>query len=200
MLRLGLIGGVLLFAALLQGCEPDNPDEVAHAGDAQQVTAPATTAEINFTITADAAGPVKIGMPVADIMTALPGAVAKVEMDGGGVEWTAISLNGEVLMNIVQDRNAVALIRVLSPRLQTEKGVKVGENLQSAGEKLGGLTEIQWTEIESREFATFANSPANVVFQVIGDDGTAGVYQNGEIITNIASSSATIHSIWIMEN
>lgn len=200
MLRPGLIVGVLLFAALLQGCEPDNPDKQQITGEPQQVTPPAATAGTDLTITADAAGPVKMGMPVADIMTVLPGAVASVEMDGEGIEWTAISLNGEVLMNIVRDRNAVALIRVLSPRLQTEKGVKVGENLQSAGEKLGGLTEIQWTEIESREFATFANAPANVVFQVIGDDGTAGVYQNGEIITNIASSSATIHSIWIMEN
>lgn len=202
MLRTGLITGILLLTAL-QGCDQGrqrDTETMPATGEQQTGSVVPPGIETDYVITADSAGPVRLGMPVADIMTVLPGATAKTAMDGEGIEWTSISLEGEVLMDLVQDRNAVALIRVLSPRLHTDQGVKVGENLQSAGEKLGGLTEIQWTEIESREFATFANAPATLAFQVIGNDGTAGVYPNGETITTIAASGATIHSIWIMEN
>ncbi|MEZ5451681.1 MAG: hypothetical protein R3E93_02505 [Thiothrix sp.] len=196
MLRTGLCVGILLLPLWLMGCG----DRDGSANKQPPLAEQAAPALSNYTITSGSAGPVQLGMPSPEILAAMPGVTAGVELDGEGIEWMTLRLNGETLMNVMLDKNtrAASLIRVLSPRFTTEEGVKVGENLQSAGEKLGGLTEIQWTEIESREFATFANAPASMVFQVIGGDGTAGVYSNSETTTTIASASATIHSIWLM--
>ncbi|MEB4591101.1 hypothetical protein VSS37_08940 [Candidatus Thiothrix sp. Deng01] len=197
MLRTRLGIGIVVLPLLLSGCGEDaNSNKSSPL--AEQSAAPALN---SYTITAGSAGPVQLGMPSSEILAAMPGVAAGVELDGEGIEWMTLTLNGETLMNVMLDKNthAASLIRVLSPRFVTEQNVRVGENLQSAGEKLGGLTEIQWTEVESREFATFTNAPASMVFQVISNDGTtAGVYNKGETSTTIASASATIHSIWLM--
>lgn len=194
---------LLLLPLLLAGCG-DNTNSSQPVINQTQVSSQTTgQAQDNYTITDTAAGPVQLGMLSSDILATLPGATAAIEQDGEGIEWMTVSLNGESLMNIMLDRttHTANLIRILSPRFITENGVKVGENLQSVGEKLGGLTEIQWTEIESREFATFAKTPATMIFQVIGkSDRTAGVYSNGDTITTVADSSATIQSIWLMED
>jgi hypothetical protein len=199
MRRTGLSVGILVVPLLLNGCGTDDLETGKQPPATEQQAGQLLN---NYTITAGSAGPVQLGMPSAEILAALPGVTAGVELDGEGIEWMSLRMNGETLMNVMLDKNThtASLIRVLSPRFTTEQHVKVGENLQSAGEKLGGLTEIQWTELESREFATFANAPATMVFQVIGNEGTAGVYSNGETITTIASASATIHSIWLMQD
>lgn len=155
----------------------------------------------NYAITSGAAGGVQLGMPSAEILAKFPTATAQLELDSDRVEWVNLSYQTEPLMSIMLDKNThtASLIRVLSPRFRTEQGVSVGENLQSASDKLGGLSEIQWTEIESREFATFNKAPDNMVFQVVAATGTAGIYKNGETSTTLASPSATIHSIWLMQ-
>lgn len=199
MLRTGLGISMLIVPLLLNGCGGDTVDPGKQPPPAEQSASQLLS---NYTITTGSAGPVQLGMPSAEILAALPGVTAGVELDGEGIEWMTLSMNNETLMNVMLDKNThtASLIRVLSPRFATAEGVRVGENLQSAGDKLGGLTEIQWTEVESREFATFANVPASMVFQVISNEGTAGVYSNGETITTLASASAAIHSIWLMQD
>lgn len=198
MLRTGLGISVLVVPLLLNGCGGDTAGPGKQPPPAEQSAGQLS----NYTITTGSAGPIQLGMPSAEILAALPGVTAGVELDGEGIEWMTLSMNNETLMNVMLDKNThtASLIRVLSPRFATAEGVRVGENLQSAGDKLGGLTEIQWTEVESREFATFANMPTTMVFQVISNEGTAGVYSNGETITTIASASAAIHSIWLMQD
>jgi hypothetical protein len=198
MLPIRLSTSLLLLPLLLHGCGAD--DVGAPAAPSQQHSKAQNAS--TYLITEKAAGAVQLGMSSADILSVLPGITATSEKDGEGIEWMTVSQNGEKLMNIMLDRSdhTANLIRVISPRFVTEQGVKVGENLQSVGEKLGGLTEIQWTEIESREFATFTNAPVTMIFQVMGKDGTAGIYPNGETITTAATSSASIHSIWLMED
>lgn len=202
MLRTRLSTGLLLVPLLLNGCGTDS------SAPQQPVTPPQTNASgaekllDHYPITDTSAGAIQLGMLSTDIPAAMPGVTISVEQDGNGIEWMTLNMNGEALMNIMLDRSThtISLIRILSPRFVTAQGVKVGENLQSVGEKLGGLKEIQWTEIESREFATFNNASVTMVFQVIANEGAAGVYPGGEAITNIAASSATIHSIWLMED
>lgn len=201
MLTKGITIGLVTVPLLVSGCDGFNAN---HQQAPKTKTTIQSTAqdEANYTITANAAGPVQLGMNSADIIAALPGATASTEKDGEGITWMTLTSRGETLMSILLDDNdhSAVLIRIMSPKFVTEQGVRVGENLQSAGEKLGGLTEIQWTEIESREFATFANNPPTLEFQVVGNDGTAGIYANNEKITNTASPSARIHSIWINED
>ncbi|UOG92695.1 MAG: hypothetical protein L3K52_02940 [Candidatus Thiothrix sulfatifontis] len=201
MLRTRLTTGLLLVPLLLNGCGTDTADP--QSSTQRQPNAPiAETLLDRYPITDTSAGAIQLGMLSTDIPAAMPGADAAVEQDGDGIEWMTLKMNGEALMNIMLDRSThtANLIRILSPRFITAQGVKVGENLQSVGEKLGGLKEIQWTEIESREFATFNNSPVTMVFQVIANNGMAGIYPTGEAITTVAASSATIHSIWLMQD
>lgn len=202
MRRKQLSASLLLLPLLLTGCGQDSVAPQQPSQQQQTTASPSGEVVDTYPITDTSAGAIQLGMLSTDIPAAMPGATATLEQDGEGIEWMTLSMNGENLMNIMLDRSThtANLIRILSPRFVTAQGIKVGENLQSVGEKLGGLKEIQWTEIESREFATFTHAPITMVFQVIGNNGTAGVYPNGETITTIAASSATIHSIWLMED
>lgn len=198
MLPIRLSTSLLLLPLLLNGC---GADDVGTPAAPSQQQSKAQTLD-SYLITEKAAGVVQLGMLSADILTVLPGVTATSEKDAEGIEWMTLNQNGEKLMNIMLDRNSHAanLIRVISPRFVTEQGVKVGENLQSVGEKLGGLTDIQWTVGESREFATFTNMPPQMIIQVMGKEGNAGIYPNGETITTVADASARVHSIWLMED
>lgn len=185
---------LLVLSLLAGGCDESNqPSQPA----------PQTQGTANrYLITSAAAGPVQLGMNMNEVLIALPEATSENEQDGEGINWADIKMQDETIMSLLLDENdhTVSLIRVFSPEFATEQGVHVGENLQSVADKLGGLNEIQSTEIEAREFATFKNSPQGVEFQVVGGDGSAGVYSNSETITSIASPSATVHSIWIVED
>ncbi|MEN9501265.1 MAG: hypothetical protein RI964_550 [Pseudomonadota bacterium] len=200
MLSKGVTIGLITLPLLLNGCGSGDTDH--QTGQQQTVPRQATQEDAGYKITNNAAGPVQLGMSSAEILSTFPNVTAKTEQDGEGITWMTLNLKGENLMSVLLDEydHTAVLIRVTSHKFVTEQGVKVGENLQSAGEKLGGLTEIQWTEIESREFANFASEPANMDFQVMGTDGTAGVYNNNETVTNVAAPSAHIHSIWITQD
>lgn len=182
----------LVLALLLGGC--DESQQAAQQPPMQNATP--------YLITGTSAGPVQLGMNMNEVLIALPEATSENSPDGEGINWVGIKMHDETIMSLLLDESdhTVSLIRVFSPEFATEQGVRVGENLQSVVEKLNGLNEIQSTEIESREFATFRNSPQSMEFQVVGGDGSAGVYSNNETITTIASPSATIHSIWIVED
>ncbi|MDD5391918.1 MAG: hypothetical protein PHE17_02740 [Thiothrix sp.] len=202
MLRKSLTISLISLTLLLSAC--GNDDAGKDAGKPTASASPTQTAPdagSKFAITSNAAGLVQLGMSLDDVLAALPDATTKTEQGGDGIEWTNIELKGKAVMSVLlNEDHTVSLIRVFSPQFTTEQGVTVGENLQSAADKLGGLNEIQSTEIESREFATFKNASPSMEFQVIGKDGSAGVYNNNETTTAVASPSATIHSIWIMED
>lgn len=189
------IGSLLVAGLLLGGCDNDEQSSQAQTPQTQN------SADRHL-ITGMSAGPVQLGMTLNDVLTVLPEATNENGQDGEGISWVDIRMHDETIMSLLLDENdhTVSLIRVFSPDFATEQDVHVGENLQSVADKLGGLNEIQSTEIEAREFATFKNSPQGVEFQVVGGDGSAGVYANSETITTIASPTATIQSIWVVED
>lgn len=202
MLRKHLIISLLSLTAALAGCGDDNSaGKLTSNAQPNAATQTAPISNKKLLITDNAAGVVQLGMSLTDALTALPDATSKVEADGEGIEWTTIEIKGQAVMSVLLNEDqSISLIRVFSPQFTTAQGVTVGENLQSAADKLGGLTEIQSTEIEAREFATFKNSPKNMEFQVIAKDGRAGIYAKDESLTANASPTATIHSIWIVED
>jgi hypothetical protein len=200
--RRGLMASLISVPLLVTGCGGSDHDQASPSPPPQQATArPVIQAKGDHLITPNSVGLVTLGMDMNDVQAALPETTSKNEPDGEGIEWINIENKGNVLMSILlNEEHAVSLIRVFSPQFRTVQGVAVGDNLQSAADKLGGLNEIQSTEIESREFATFKNAPTNIEFQVSGKDGTAGVYGNDETSTAIAAPSASIQSIWVMED
>lgn len=200
--RLLIISILLGFNLMITGCEQGSeasrkptPDNTA----GQQQSAGKQDA---FTITSNSAGVVQLGMTLNEVLAVIPDATSKTTQDGEGIEWTDINIKDETAMSVLlNDDQTISLIRVFSPAFSTEQGVRVGDNIQQAADKLGGLSEIQSTEIESREFATFKNASSNVEFQVVGkDDASAGVYASGDTSTSIASPTATIQSIWVVED
>jgi hypothetical protein len=188
---------ICLTALLLSACGNGETDKKAPSATHQN----AQQAGSKFAITDHAAGAAELGMTLNEVLAALPDSTSNAEKDGEGIEWMNIAIKDKTVMSVLlNDDHTISLIRVLSPQFVTEQGVSVGENLQSAADKMGGITEIQATEIESREFATFQNMPPYTEFQVEGKDGTAGVYGSQAKVTAVASPSATIHSIWIAED
>lgn len=203
MQRRGLIACLISVPLLATGCGDDDHTSNKAAPTPQQTVSHAVKPGkgSNTLITPNGAGVVTLGMAMKDVQTALPETTSKTEKDGEGIEWINIESKDGILMSLLlNEEHTVSLIRIFSPQYHTQQGVSVGENLQSAADKFGGLTEIQSTEIESREFATFKNAPEHMEFQVIGKDGTAGVYSNDETSTVIAAPSASVHSIWVMED
>ncbi len=190
------------FSLLAGGCNQENDNSKPPAADNPPQTGQQSATQAgSFTITSNSAGVVQLGMTLNEVLAVLADATSKTSQDGEGVEWTDINIKDETVMSVMLNEDqSISLIRVFSPKFTTEQGVRVGENIQSAADKLGGLSEIQSTEIESREFATFKNSSPNIQFQVVGKDGSAGVYANAETTTSIASPSATIQSIWVLED
>ena len=194
-----LLSVSLLFSAsvLLGACGEDKPSPAPVASPSSTQTQAAS----NHTLTSTAAGAVQLGMSLSEAIAALPNAASNTAADGEGIEWIEIIVEGETLMSVLlNEDHTISLIRVFSPKFVTPEGVAVGATLQSAADKLGGLTEIEFTEIESREFAKFKDMPDNTEFQVSGKDDKAGVYADGYAITAIASPSASISSIWIMQD
>lgn len=194
--RNNLILSLLLSAGFLLAACDSNKTESAIT--AETVKTPPTKQQI---ITQTGVGSVQLGMGLDEAIATLPDASSKTSQEGEGITWTDIQVKGETLMSVLlDDDHSISLIRVLSPQFATEQGVAVGDKVQVAADKLGGLISIDATEIEAREFANFQNIPPQIQFQVAGKDGTAGVYADGETTTSVASPTATIQSIWIMED
>ena len=191
---------LLSVSVLLNGCGEDKTP-AAPAASPTSTSSTQTPIAPNRTLTSTAAGTVQLGMSLSEAIAALPNATSNTAADGEGIEWIEIAVEGKTLMSVLlNEDHTISLIRVFSPQFATPEGVAVGETVQSAADKLGGLTGIDFTEIESREFAKFKDMPDNTDFQVMGKDGMAGVYANGETATVTASPAATISSIWIMED
>ncbi|QTR51074.1 hypothetical protein [Candidatus Thiothrix anitrata] len=199
---LKLLTASLLFSTgvLITACGEDK------APSSPQTTPPVsntttTQPSPNNAITSLAVGSVALGMNLDEALASIPNATSETAEDGEGIEWTAINVAANTLMNVLlNEEGSIALIRVFSPQFTTPQGVAVGMSVQDAADKLGGLTEIDFTEIESREFAKFKNMPDNTEFQIMSEEGMAGVYANGATTTMMASPSATISSIWIVED
>lgn len=190
---------LLTIGMLLNGCGEDKssatPAELPTSTHTQSPTVS------NHTLTSTSAGGVQLGMTLDEALAALPNATSSTAMDGEGIEWIELAVADKTLMSVLlNEDHTISVIRVFSPEFATPEGVTVGESVQSAAAKLGGLVEIDFTEIESREFAKFKAMPDNIEFQVISKDGMAGIYPDGETITTTASPTATIGSIWIMED
>jgi len=64
-------------------------------------------------------------------------------------------------------------------------------------QKYGELKEIMMSEIEAREYATFAQQPVGIQLRLLAEDGMAGVYGEEERTTTRYSPSAHVYSISI---
>lgn len=141
-------------------------------------------------ITSNSAGPVRIGMTVAEARKALPGRTLARTTDGEGVALIEVK-EGQTLEMLlyageenaespVDEQARIELINVYDSRYQTAESVHPGMPVSEIEAKYGKLTRIVTSEIESREYAEFPKAPAGLSFQVglPEDGGTARVVTN----------------------
>lgn len=157
-------------------------------------------------ITTQSAGPVRIGMKLAEVRRALPGCSLQRQFDGEGLPWVAVMQHDEVLMlvladdpgadrngslagdlknpvklltteNRIDESRAVDVIQVFHSSFRTAEGVGPESSIRDVEQKYGKLRRIEWSEVEQREYAYFSHQPKQLLLRVDGGSaGEAGVY------------------------
>ena len=165
------------------------------------------SAKSNRLITRKAAGPVRLGMTIAEVRRSWPGVILQRTSDGEGMALIAVRESKQTLMTLyagetnpkarINQRAQIEFIEVLDKSFRTEAGVHPKMQLRDVVQKYGELREITTSEIESREYATFARQPAGIQLRVMAEDGLAGVYGDGKNTTARYSPSAYVFSISI---
>ncbi|MEN9355532.1 MAG: hypothetical protein RL318_2857 [Fibrobacterota bacterium] len=133
-------------------------------------------------------GGIRLGMSLATARKALPGARFERSGDGDGMASVTVKRDSADWMDLyttvedpeaaLTDTETVTVIQTTHEGCATAGGVHPGLPLDQAAAKLGALTEISLSEIESREYATFAATPQWLGLRVDG----AGIYA-GELRT-----------------
>ena len=170
-------------------------------------------------ITETSVGPVRLGMTVAQARTALPGLTLGRTTDGEGIALIAVKRGATRLMTLyagetnpaapIDERAVIEFVEAQDAGYRTAAGVHPTMPLREVERKYGKLEGIMLSEIEAREYATFANQPAGIKLRVRAESGTAipsgagrpysmaGTYGDGETKTNRYAPSAYVFGISI---
>ena len=161
----------------------------------------------NRLITRKAAGPIRLGMTIAEVRRSWPGIILERTSDGEGLALIAVIESKQTLMTLyagetnpkarINQRARIEFIEVFDKSFRTEAGVHPKMQLRDVVQKYGELREITMSEIEAREYATFSRQPAGIQLRVMAEDGMAGVYDDGKNTTTRYSPSAYVFSISI---
>lgn len=153
-------------------------------------------------ITANSAGKVKLGMTIGEVRKAVAPMKLSRTSDGEGIALIAVKHGKTEVMTIYageEDRDAaiddtarVGQIWVWSRAYKTAAGVHPGMPVSKAEKILGPVKEIIRREIESREFAEFADQPSGIHFRLNSGDGD---FLAGSTRTTKYTASARIFSI-----
>ena len=194
----------LLIAILLAGCARS---EEGTAGGAADTSAPVSSAAArateNSTCLVDSTGisPIRLGMSLDDARSALPQATFARASDGDGAALVSVTLGGEAVMTLSANEDdaeapidwskAIQSIETFNPSCGTAEGIRPGSLVVDVERILGKTTEIMRSEIEQREYITFARRPAGLVFRI---DYT-GVFPAGASRTTTFDPNAKLLSI-----
>jgi hypothetical protein len=160
-----------------------------------------------YSIGAQSAGNIKIGMTVSEARKAMPGFAFKRTSDGEGLALVSVEKAGDTHMVLfageddpdskIDEKARVEYIEVFSPNYKTSEGLSPGMKLDQAEKLSGKITEIILSEIESREYATFAKGPKGFSIRLMNGNGMAGVYAKGSNTTTKYARAAYIFSIGV---
>jgi hypothetical protein len=140
----------------------------------------------NRLITRTSAGPVRMGMTVAQARKALGTLKLRRASDGEGMALIEVRRGSQPVMTLyageadpsrkIDERARIEHISVRDPGYSTREGVRPGMKLGEVEKRYGRLRYISVSEIESREYAVFTRTPAGFQFRVDGPGGRAGKY------------------------
>lgn len=156
-------------------------------------------------ITPTGAGPVRLGMVIAEVRRALPKHRLLRGSDGDGVVLVDVLDGEELVLQLFtgdskedvpfREDAVVEHIRVFRPEWVTAQGVHVGMLVSEVEKRLGRLSELRRSDIESREFASFVGQAPEWSF-LIGH-GDSGRYPSEAGFTHQYRSEPKIEGIWI---
>lgn len=201
LLSLAVVGGYLYYQkvetdkaiALKKQQEEAEARAEAEAEEARRLAAKA------HLITRKSVGSIQIGMNVAQVRELLPNMKLVVSESGDGLKLVEVRDGEDVVMLLVgdqaqpiNDRTEIEEAIVCDKRYATEEGVHPGMLLRDVEGIYGKLTSISMSELESREYAGFAQRPTGITLQVEG-----GIYIQGKRETTQFSPNASVLCIYI---
>jgi hypothetical protein len=163
--------------------------------------------EMNYLITSDSAGDIRMGMTIAQARKAMSGARFARTSDGEGLALVSVGNGDDTYMTLYAgeedsdapiDENAkIEYIEVWHSRFKTADGVHVKMKVSEVEAIYGKVTNIIRSEIESREYADFTRGPKGLTFRLSAVDNEAGVYPKDKSETKKYNTSAYVMSISI---
>lgn len=159
----------------------------------------------NYRISSNSAGNIRLGMTISQARKAMKGYVLKRTSDGEGIYLVAVLRGDEDLMTLyagdsdqherINEKAKIEQIWVWDNRFKTVKGAHPGMLIKDAEKKYGRIKQIELTQIEQREFATFSNHPRGLLFRVGGVSDYAGLYTFPKTTATKYRSGSRIQSI-----
>lgn len=154
-------------------------------------------------ITTSAMGPVRLRMTLDEARRALPNASFRRTSDGDGAALVEIALGHATSLSVwageddaatpIDWSRRIVTIETFSASFHTRGGIHPGSLVTDAARVFGPVREIVKSEIESREYITFARQPRALTFRL---DYT-GIFGPGLRYTTAFAPGAKIWSIAI---
>lgn len=153
----------------------------------------------NNLITTNSVGTIKLQSTLKSVKNILNQYTFVSTTDGEGVPLTTVTDKHHLLFQLyTNDKKKIQYIEIFDSAYQTKNGVHVGMSITDIEKHYGKLKEIMRSEIESREYATFAKQPKELTFRIIGkNDSSAGIYSNENNTTKTYHPDAYLYSIFI---
>jgi hypothetical protein len=195
-------GVVLAFCAL--GLAPRDPSfAVARGTRAGQAAAPESSGRDGHLITASAMGRAQLKMTLGEARRVLPTASFARTSDGDGAALVEVVFGKDDSLLLWADEDdpatpidwsrEILTIETFSAAFRTREGVHPGSVVNDVVTLFGPVLEIVESEIESRQYITFARQPQAMTFRL--DD--TGVFASGARRTTRFEPGAKIWSIAI---
>jgi hypothetical protein len=200
------LGSTLAVIALCAYAHPPQLASVrvadARIGAGQGTSRDATRADTHL-ITASAMGQVRLRMTLDEARRALPHASFSRTSDGDGAALVEIAIGQDDSLSVWADEDdpatpidwskRIVTIETFSAAFHTREGIHPGSLVTELTRFFGPVREIVKSEIESREYVTFARQPRGLTFRL---DYT-GVFSPGLRHTTSFAPGAKIWSIAI---
>ena len=152
-------------------------------------------------ISAAGIGPVRLGLSLDSIAKLTPNLELNRTSDGEGVALVEIPLGLDTVIAYTGEENPsspvdhsrhVISLETMTPGFKTPQLIHPGSFVRDAESVYGKIVRIDRSEIESREYITFANQPPNLTFRL---DIGSGVFESGSATTTQLKPRARIFSI-----
>ncbi len=159
---------------------------------------------VHCVISARGIGPIQLGMTLRQARQAFPQAVFTRATDGDGVALVGVQFARDDLMviyageedpeAIIDWSKTIEFIESFHSGCTMANGVGPGMLITDAEKRLGKIQEISQSEIESREYVSFANQPKGYWFRL---DYT-GIFPQGSRTTRSFQPGSKILSIAVV--